>query len=169
MKTFRSILSAVGLVIFSFVSVFAVPNQQPSFEETKAAIELAVSYPSSKSNSIYLLDLAKNAVYSDLSLSLDKPVNEKQLLNALCTDNIEECEKAIFYLGELRSQKAVIPLLRVFNNSENEGLRVLAALSLLKIQDGRGIKALSYAAQHDSNDFVKKMCGNFYGFYKQNS
>lgn len=71
-------------------------------------------------------------------------------------------------LGDLRADESVIPLLRLFNNSENSGVKIAAALSLLKIGDERGIKAIKYSALYADDPHVKNMCHRFYQCYTEN-
>ena len=65
-------------------------------------------------------------------------------------------------LGELRCKGALIPLLKVLHNGKCEEVRILAALSLYKINDARGIFAIKQAAIYDESERVKRICGIFY-------
>lgn len=70
-----------------------------------------------------------------------------------------------YFLGELKSDEAVIPLMRILKSDDNEESRIMAALSLVKIGDSRGIFAIKQAANFDSSERVKKMCSIFYQDY----
>jgi hypothetical protein len=50
--------------------------------------------------------------------------------------NLRMC--CAYFLGELKSQKAMIPLMRMFRN-EKDDAKLVAAWSLLKIGDPRGV------------------------------
>lgn len=65
-------------------------------------------------------------------------------------------------LGELNSDKAVIPLMKILHSNINDETKIAAALSLYKIGDARGIFAVKQAAKYDDSERVRKMCGNFY-------
>lgn len=54
-------------------------------------------------------------------------------------------------------------------HSENsDDARILAALSLLKINDSRGIYAIKQAIRFDKSERVKRMCEKFYYHYLVN-
>lgn len=72
------------------------------------------------------------------------------------------CGSCVYLMGELRSQKSVIPLLSLLHSAECEEIRILAALSLCKIGDARGIYAVKRAAIFDESRRVKKLCDLFY-------
>jgi len=70
-----------------------------------------------------------------------------------------------YFLGELKSDEAVIPLMRMLKSDKNEEARIMSALSLSKIGDSRGVYAVKQAIKFDSSERVKKMCSNFYHDY----
>lgn len=72
------------------------------------------------------------------------------------------CGSCVYLMGELQSQKSVIPLLSLLHNAECEEIRILAALSLCKIGDARGIYAVKRAAIFDASERVKRLCSQFY-------
>lgn len=43
-----------------------------------------------------------------------------------------------YFLGDMKSQKAVIPLMKMFREAEDDGAKLVAAWSLFKIGDPRG-------------------------------
>lgn len=92
-------------------------------------------------------------------------VVSENLLNGVNSNNQGLQVSSAHFLGDLEVQEAVIPLLKVFNNTDNEGVKIAAALSLLKIGDGRGMKAIEYASKYDDSDRVKNMCKRFYMYH----
>ena len=74
-----------------------------------------------------------------------------------------------YMAGEIRCQKSVVCLLRILHNNPSEELRILAALSLYKIGDGRGIYAIKQAIKYDDSKRVQRMCEIFYKAYLQKS
>lgn len=90
---------------------------------------------------------------------------EINLLEGVNSDNEGLQVSSAYYLGEIKSEKAVIPLLDLFNNASHDGVRVAAALALVKIGDGRGIKAIEYASRYDNNKQIRGLCKLFYATY----
>lgn len=88
--------------------------------------------------------------------------SEKTLLSSIESGNLGLSISSIQILGELNSNSAVIPLMKILHNSKNVGTRIAASLALYKIGDKRGIYALKMAAKYDDNERVRKMCSNFY-------
>ena len=87
---------------------------------------------------------------------------EKNLLIALNTLNYGLKASAVQILGDIKSEKAVIPLMRILKSSGDENLRIIAALSLYKIQDPMGMYAVRQAIRFDESARVRKLCLNFY-------
>jgi len=65
-------------------------------------------------------------------------------------------------IGELQYQRSVISLLGILHNNPSEELRILAALSLYKLGDARGIYAIKQAIKYDDSERVQRMCEIFY-------
>ncbi len=91
--------------------------------------------------------------------------SEKTLLLSIESDNLGLSISSIQILGELNSNTAVIPLMKVLHNSNNVKIRLAASLALYKIGDKRGIYALKMAAKYDDNERVRKLCSKFYTQY----
>ena len=89
----------------------------------------------------------------------------QNLLIGLDSDNAGLTSSSAFYLGELSSTEAVIPLMKMLRNAEQEELRISAALALLKISDARGIYAIKRAIIFDESKRVNDMCEKFYNAY----
>jgi hypothetical protein len=113
-------------------------------------------------------------VFTSFSIAAE-PVKEKRTINqelaiqnlliGLDSDNTGLTSSSAFYLGELSSTRAVIPLMKMLRNSEQEELRISAALALLKIGDERGIYAIKRAIVFDESKRVSDMCEKFYNAY----
>jgi len=71
-----------------------------------------------------------------------------------------------YFLGEIKSNKAVIPLMRILKSSSLEEERVIAALSLSKIQTEKGMFAVKQSIRFDDSERVKRLCDLFYKDYK---
>jgi HEAT repeat protein len=89
----------------------------------------------------------------------------ENLMVGLKSDNQGLKNSSVFLLGELKADKSVIPLMKLLKSSENEDTRILAALSLLKIGDQRGIYAIKQAIKFDDSERVSKTCKMFYHEY----
>jgi hypothetical protein len=90
---------------------------------------------------------------------------EANLISALASDNAGLRESAAYMLGEMGSTKAVVPLMRMLRESDTESARIVAALALCRIGDGRGTFAVERAAQFDGSANVKALCAWFYEQY----
>ena len=93
----------------------------------------------------------------------------QNLLIGLDSDNAGLKSSSAYYLGELSSTEAVIPLMKMLRNSEREELRISAALALLKIGDERGIYAIKRAIVFDESKRVSDMCEKFYNSHLYDS
>ena len=93
-------------------------------------------------------------------------MNETQITENLLTGmnscNKGLCASCVYMIGDLCCKKGVIKLMSLLHSAECEEIRILAALSLCKIGDGRGIFAVKRAAVYDESERVKKLCGIFY-------
>lgn len=70
-------------------------------------------------------------------------------------------------IGELCCKRSVIKLMDILHNNSSEELRILAALSLYKSGDSRGIYAIKQSIKFDESDSVHRLCEKFYRSYLQ--
>jgi HEAT repeat protein len=93
---------------------------------------------------------------------------EESLLVGAKSGNEGLSISSAYYLGETKSEAAVIPLMAMLKNSNSsEQAKVMAALSLFKIGDERGIFAIKQSIEFEQNETVKKMCKIFYEMHLQ--
>jgi hypothetical protein len=92
---------------------------------------------------------------------------EATLLMGLASDNEGLRESAAYMLGELKSDKAVIPLMGILRCESCSTGRVVAALALCRIGDPRGVYAVKQAVQFDDEAVVQQRCAYFYNAYVQ--
>jgi hypothetical protein len=97
--------------------------------------------------------------------AMNRDVVITNLMNGIQSENQGLRISSSYFLGELKSGEAVIPLMRILKSDDNEESRIMAALSLLKIEDSRGLYAIKQAVNFDSSERVKKMCAIFYQDY----
>lgn len=93
---------------------------------------------------------------------------EESLLIGLQSDNLGLRESSAFMLGELRSGKAVIPLMKMLRDDEHETSRIVAALALCRIGDAKGVYAVKRATRFDDSNTVQARCAWFYNQYVSN-
>jgi len=90
---------------------------------------------------------------------------EANYLEGLKSDNIGLRMSCAYFLGEIKSAKAVIPLMHMLNTEEHEGARIIAAWSLVKIGDSRGIYLVKRQGEQCKDCSVKSMCQYFYNHF----
>lgn len=110
--------------------------------------------------------LSSAIMYSQPVPKCSIQMNETQIFKNLLIGS-KSCNKGlsgscVYMMGELCCKVSVIPLLSLLHNSECEEIRILAALSLCKIGDARGIYAVKRAAIFDESQRVKRLCDLFY-------
>ncbi|MCU7494495.1 MAG: HEAT repeat domain-containing protein [Ignavibacteria bacterium] len=106
--------------------------------------------------------------YNDylLNKKTDKPDIEEELLKAVSSDDFDARVSAAYLLGEMKSSLAMIPLMKMLREEENDGGKLMAALSLYKLGKAQGIYALRRAFEFDESSRVKRMCAIFYNTYQ---
>jgi hypothetical protein len=87
------------------------------------------------------------------------------LLVGLSSDNIGLKSSSAYMLGKLRVSSAVIPLMSVLHNDENEEVRISAALALYKIGTPMSIHAVKQAFRFDESKRVSELAHKFYSDY----
>lgn len=92
-------------------------------------------------------------------------VIEANYLKGLKSENLGLRISCAYFLGELKSRKAVIHLMNMLNNENDEGARIMAAWSLVKIGDPKGIILLKEKAENCDCKSVKCFCEFMYNHY----
>ncbi len=87
------------------------------------------------------------------------------LMTGLSSDNIGLKSSSAYMIGELQLSKAVIPLMKILREDDNEDMRITAALALYKIGTPLAINAVKQAVRFDESERVSKHCANFYYDY----
>ncbi len=96
------------------------------------------------------------------SIQLNETQISENLLIGMKSTNQGLCASSTFLAGELCCKKGVIQLLSLLHNAKCEEIRILAALSLCKIGDARGLYAVKRAAIFDESSRVQRLCNIFY-------
>jgi hypothetical protein len=72
---------------------------------------------------------------------------ESNYLKGLNSENPSLRVSCAYFLGEMKSEKALIPLMDLFHNTKNDGAKLVAAWSLLKIGNPRGVNLVKRAIE----------------------
>ena len=113
--------------------------------------------------SLFLLQIsifAKIQVASQSEKQQERTI--QSLLIGIKSENLGLKSSCAYMLGELKISQAVIPLMKILKDPNNEELKIAAALALYKIEDGRGIYAIKKSIQFEQNERVRKICDLFY-------
>lgn len=89
----------------------------------------------------------------------------ENLLIGLSSENDGLRRSSAYMLGVLKSDEAVVPLMRALKSHQDECTRIVAALSLCKIGDARGVFAVKQEVRFSESNKVKKCCACFYNQY----
>lgn len=87
---------------------------------------------------------------------------ENNLLVGLASDNEGLKFSCAYFLGEMKSSKSVIPLMKLFHNGESDEVKIIAALSLCKIKSERGVFAVKRGITFADSERVQRLCEIFY-------
>lgn len=88
------------------------------------------------------------------------------LVNGVESENLGLKISSVYYLGEKKAEESVIPLMKILKNDENPQARIIAALSLLKIGNEKGMFAVKRAIKFDDDEQVQRMCNIFFTMYQ---
>ena len=72
---------------------------------------------------------------------------------------------SVYNLGEIKSDDALFTLMKVLRGDPNESIRIVAALSLIKQGDARGVYFVKRSAKFNDMDKVGKFCKKFHNAY----
>jgi HEAT repeat protein len=135
------------------------------------AIGLAIIY----SSVLFALEPASPAKFITSSynnfeaFTEDKLANiEENLLIGVKSNNLGLQTSCAYYLGEMKSDLALIPLLRLARKGDSEEARIIAGLSLYKIESHIGLHILKGRAQNDESELVRKVFSRLYKVYVSN-
>jgi HEAT repeat protein len=120
---------------------------------------------------VSLILLLSQLLYSQEIAKLNYPPEEaciETLFEGIYSDNEGLQAGCAYMFGELNCDKAVIALLEMLHNNPKEEMRILAALSLYKIGDPRGIFAIKQAVKFDESERVSRLCEGFYKTFIKN-
>jgi hypothetical protein len=90
---------------------------------------------------------------------------EQNLLAGIKSGNNGLETSSAYFLGEMKSDLALIPLLKLVRNGETEEARIIAALSLYKIESKIGMYRLKYLAESDESELARHVFARIYQMY----
>ena len=92
-------------------------------------------------------------------------VIEDNLIRGIRSDNVGLQTSCAYFLGEMNSGKAMIPLLKLARHGATEESRIIAGLSLYKIHSKIGMRQLKGMARDDESELVRKVFDRIYKKY----
>ena len=117
---------------------------------------------------LVIIALPAIAEESVLPPNANKPLIEDNLFIGMAYDNLGLQRSCALMLGAIQSERAVVPLMGILHNSNDDNLRVAAAWALCKIGDARGVYAVKMAVKYDESAKVQAICAWYYdNFVKQ--
>jgi hypothetical protein len=90
---------------------------------------------------------------------------EDNLLAGIKSDNIGLKTSSAYFLGELQSDKSLIYLLKLARYGDTEESRIIAGLSLYKIESDIGMYLLKNLRQSDDSEKVRRTFDRIYRKY----
>ena len=90
---------------------------------------------------------------------------ERNLLNGLKSRNEGLQISSAYFLGEMKSGKALIPLLRLLSKSQTDHAKIIAAISLYKIESEIGMYRIKWLSEFEDNAFLRKNYKRIYHAY----
>lgn len=93
---------------------------------------------------------------------------EENLLRGINSGNVGLQTSSAYFLGELKSSKATIPLLKLLSDGESDEARIIAAISLYKLDSGIGMYRIKWYSVHEENELLKRNFTRIYNTYAAN-
>ena len=87
---------------------------------------------------------------------------EENLLVGVQSENDGLKISSAYYLGEMKSEKAVYHLMKILRDDKNVGARLMAALSLVKIENEQGLYMVKRTALFNTSERVRRMSDKLY-------
>ncbi len=108
---------------------------------------------------LYAQEFASTKASNSISRSI---LIENNYLEGLNSEAIGIKIRCAYFLGEMKSKRAVEPLMDMFNNEENYSARLISAWSLLKIGDQRGVSLIKKYFESGENSEISCMLDCMY-------
>ncbi len=112
---------------------------------------------------------SKPSTYLDFSIfdKEQRDLIEENLMEGINSNNLGLQVSSAYFLGELksRSSKVIIPLLKLLRKGETEEARIIAAISLYKLDSGIGMYRLKWYSVHEENEVLRTKFQRIYNSY----
>jgi hypothetical protein len=107
------------------------------------------------------------STYNDFTLFSEEDYDqiEVNMLAGIKSDNTGLQTSCAYFLGEMKSDRAMIPLLRLVTNGQTEEARIIAALSLYKIKSKIGMYRLKHLVETDESELARRVFDRIYKTY----
>ena len=105
--------------------------------------------------------------YNNYAILTDEEYDqvEQNLLAGIKSDNIGLQTSSAYFLGEMKSDKALIYLLKLARYGNTEESRIIAGLSLYKIESNIGMYLLKSLRESDDSEKVRITFNRIYNKY----
>jgi hypothetical protein len=169
----KKILLGAALILFvekrqpsAFVSVPLERSNGSRFSQTNFS-EVVMNGVKRVIAAVILVFIAVPALASESQLppKANRTLIEDNLLVGLASDNPGLQRGSALMLGQIESDRGVIPLMAILHDNANENLRAAAAWALCKIGDARGVYAVKRAVRFDPSEKVRSVCAWYYDTY----
>lgn len=104
-------------------------------------------------------------VAKPLEIDLKHQIVYKCPLKGLESSDADIRLDCAFVLGEMKCTQAAIPLMRMLREDPDEAVRIVAAESLIKIDNPIGVYLVNRTAKFNDFERVRKLCEKFYNSY----
>jgi len=107
------------------------------------------------------------STYNDFTVFSEEEYDEIEanMLAGIKSDNVGLQTSCAYFLGEMKSDRAMIPLLRLVTNGKTEEARIIAALSLYKIKSKIGMYRLKHLVETDESELARRVFDRVYKKY----
>ena len=123
---------------------------------------------------VFFIFFAANAFSQQVASLKSNIVSEKiakykiiegNYLSGLSSDVHHLKVSCAYFLGDIKSQKALIPLMKMFRTEKDPGAKLVAAWSLLKIGDPRGVYLVKSSINNNEYKTINSMLSVLYNDY----
>lgn len=120
-----------------------------------------------KKSILLLLLLATTFAFANDKSKSQYSKIEENLLVGINSENQGLKLSSAYFLGAIKSDKAIIPLLDLLHSSDEASARQVAALALYKINCDRGMFAIKQAIKFDEHAQTRRICKILYNQHLQ--
>lgn len=96
---------------------------------------------------------------------ITKDVVENCYLEGIYSDNDGVRASAAMFLGYMKSNKAVLPLIKMMRDEKSEESRIIAALALIRIGDAQGVYMVGRTSLFNTSGRVQRIAEKFYNAF----